>query len=300
MDLRQVEYAVAIVDHGGFTRASGALHIAQPSLSQSIRRLEDELGAPLFLRLGRTVRLTSAGAAFLGPARKLLRDADEIRAKVSAFGNLTAGTLDLVALPTLVVDPLAELIGRYRADHAEVLVRVFDPTGPAELMSMIIDGRCEIGLTERPAELKEGLASIPLGQQELVAILPPGTVRKSSLSIAELAMKPLVLGPPRTSTREIVESAFIAAGFEVNIAVEAVQREGIVAMVMAGAGCGIVPASVAAEAEKRGVVVARMSPRIRRPIALVHRDTDLSPAARAFLIVARKRSTGTPKARRRD
>jgi LysR family transcriptional regulator, carnitine catabolism transcriptional activator len=285
MDLRQVEYAVAVVDHGGFTRAAAAMHIAQPSISQSVQRLEAELGVSLFLRIGRTVRLTSAGEAFLGPARRMLRDADEVKATASAHGNLETGTLDLVALPTLVVDPLAELIGRFRAEHPNVLVRVADPIGPSELMTMIVDGRVEVGLTEGRTELKDGIGTLSLGRQELVAILPPGTPvpRGNTMSVAELARKPFVLGPPRTSTRDLVEAAFSAAGRTVNLAVETVQREGIVAMVIAGAGCGIVPASVAADAQKRGVVVARVSPRISRPIALVHRIDGLSPAAKAFL-----------------
>lgn len=292
MDLRQVEYAVAVVDHGGFTRAASAMHIAQPSLSQSIRRLEAELGVPLFLRLGRSVRLTAAGEAFLGPARRMLRDAEEVRETASAHSRLATGTLDLVALPTLVVDPLAALIGRFRAEHGQVLVRVADPNGPGDLMSMIADGRVEIGLTEGRRGPKEGIGSISLGSQELVAILPPGSVAGPRLSMAELASMPLVLGPPRTSIRDLVEAAITAGGGTVRIAVETIQREGIVAMVLAGAGTGIVPAPVAEDARKRGVVVARISPRISRPIALIYRSDDLSPAAKAFLAIAADRRTG--------
>ena len=154
---------------------------------------------------------------------------------------------------------------------------------------MIVDGRVEIGLTEGRSELKEGLRTIALGRQELVAILPPGTPSGKTISVAELATKPLVLGPPRTSTRDLVEAALSAAGFGVHLAVETVQREGIVAMVIAGAGCGIVPMAVASDAARRGVVVARVSPRISRPIALVHRTDGVSPAAQAFLTLAKRK-----------
>ena len=286
MDLRQVAYAVAVVDHGGFTRAANAMHVAQPSLSQSIRKLERDLGVAIFLRIGKRVRLTSAGEAFLGPARRLLRDAEEVLAATSTFANLQTGTLDLVALPTLVVDPLAELIGRFRGHHNGVLVRLADPAGPVDLIAMVNDGRCEIGLTEQTTDLRDGLVSVSLGMQELVAILPPGSTPGPTMSVKQLAAQPLVLGPPRTSTRELVETAFAKAGLTSHVAVETIQREGVVALVLAGAGASIVPAAVAAEAAKRGVVAVRVSPRIRRPIALVHRPDDLSPAARAFLAIA--------------
>src|SRR5512135_2285951 len=101
MDLRQLRYAVAVVDHGGFTRAAEAMHVAQPSLSQSVRALEAELGTELFHRTPRSVVLTAAGEAFLGPARQALRDASNVQAAVAEVAGLQAGHLDVVCLPTL-------------------------------------------------------------------------------------------------------------------------------------------------------------------------------------------------------
>src|ERR1051326_5442830 len=109
MELRQMEYAVAVVEHGGFTRAADALFVSQPSLSQGVAKLETELGTPLFHRVGRRVVLTAAGEAFLEPARQVLRDVRTIRATVDAVSGLAAGQLDLVALPTLAVEPTARL-----------------------------------------------------------------------------------------------------------------------------------------------------------------------------------------------
>src|SRR5438874_5975005 len=127
MEIRQVEYFVGVIDHGGFTRAAAELHVTQPSLSQGIRTLEGELGVPLFHRLGRTVTLTAAGSAFEVPARQLLRDVRTSTAAVAAVRGVAAGTLDLVALPTLAVDPLVGLIGAFRAAHPGVLIRVLSP-----------------------------------------------------------------------------------------------------------------------------------------------------------------------------
>ena len=101
MDLRQLGYVVAVVDHGGFTRAAAAMHVAQPSLSQAIRSLEAELGVALFDRIGRTVRLTAAGRALLPSARQALRDVDSAREAVEAVRGVERGRLDLVSIPTL-------------------------------------------------------------------------------------------------------------------------------------------------------------------------------------------------------
>ena len=148
MDLRQLEYVVAIVDHGGFTRAANALHVSQPSLSQGVRNLETELGVELFHRLGRKVVLSAAGEALVEPARQVLRDVQTARASVAAVSGLVAGYLDVVALPTLAAEPLARLIGAFRGQHADVVVRVAEPEDTGALAQLIRSGRSEVGLTE--------------------------------------------------------------------------------------------------------------------------------------------------------
>ena len=135
MELRQLAYVVAVVDHGGFTRAAAEVHVAQPSLSQAVRALERELGVELFHRLGRRVVLSAAGEALLGPARQALRSVEIARAAVSAVTGLERGHLDLVALPTLAVDPTAALVGSFRAAHPDVIVRLAEPDAPGPLVA---------------------------------------------------------------------------------------------------------------------------------------------------------------------
>src|SRR5258707_11026216 len=113
MDLRQLSYFLAVVDERTFTAAAAAVAVAQPSVSQAVRSLETELGTPLFHRVGRSVRLTSAGEALVAPARQALRDAEIAREAVRAVAGLTAGRLDLAALPTLAAEPVAALVGAF-------------------------------------------------------------------------------------------------------------------------------------------------------------------------------------------
>ena len=121
MDRRQVEYFLAVAGAGGFTRASLELRIAQPTLSQAIAALERELSTPVFHRLGRTVRLTSAGEALLEPARQVLRDFAVAQESVAEIRGLSAGRLDIAAIPTLAHE-LSQLVGAYRKAHPAIML----------------------------------------------------------------------------------------------------------------------------------------------------------------------------------
>src|SRR3954469_8111258 len=105
MELHQLRYALAVVDHGTFTAAAAACFVAQPSLSHAIGKLEAELGVELFHRVGRHITVSAAGEAFVSGAREVLRSLDTVQADVAAVAGAVAGRLDLVALPTLAVDP---------------------------------------------------------------------------------------------------------------------------------------------------------------------------------------------------
>jgi DNA-binding transcriptional LysR family regulator len=284
MEIRQIEYVVGIVEQGGFTRAADALHVTQPALSEGIRRLEAELGLELFHRVGRRALLSSAGEAFLEPARQVLRDLGVLRTSVAAVGGLTAGTLDVVALPTLAVDPLATLVGSFRHAHPDVLVRVDQPEDAAAVATRVRSGRSEIGLTELPVA-QPGLVSRQLTEQELIVVLPPGSplARRRRLTTADLASVPLVTSPPGTSTRGLIDAAFAAIDDAPLIAVETDQREAIVPLVVAGAGASVLPRPQAEAAALFGATTVPLSPRLVRSVGLIWRDGPVSPAARAFI-----------------
>jgi DNA-binding transcriptional LysR family regulator len=290
MDLRQLAYVVAVVDHGGFTRAAGEVHVAQPSLSQAVRALEHELGVELFHRVGRRVVLSAAGEALLEPARQALRSVDVARAAVAAVAGLEGGHLDLVALPTLAVDPTAALVGAFRAAHPDVVVRLAEPEDAVDVIAMVRDGRCEIGLAD-VADPGPDLVARPLVVQQYRAVCPPGVQigRDDRVTIVALAGLPLVTTPPGTSTRQVLERAFEDAGLTPRVAVETEQREALLPLVLAGAGTALLPAPLAREAANRGAAVFRLTPGLSRAVRLVHRPGPLSPAANAFLALAASR-----------
>lgn len=298
MDDRRLRYFLTVVDEGSVTRAARRLHVAQPSLSQTVRALESELGAELFHRVGRGLRLSAAGEALIGPARQVLRAIDEARDAITGIVELKTGTLEIAALATLAVDPMANLIGQFREQHPGVQVRMDEPEGADGVRTLVRDGACELGAAHLPLS-GEQITAHPLGEQELLFVLPPASIPPSArpLGARELARTPLVVSPPGTSTRTLLEQALTAVGVTPQIAVQTAAREAIVPLVLAGAGAALLPATLAREARRRGAIVRSARPKITRTVGLIHRTSRLSPAAAAFLALAaappiREHSTG--------
>lgn len=286
MDLRRLGLFLAVVDEGGMTRAAEARHVSQPSVSQAIRELEAELGTPLFHRVGRGLVLTAAGEALVGPARQALRDVDTARAAVEAVAGLTAGHLDLGALPTLAVDPLATLVGAFRVAHPDVTIRLADPADGAVLAALVASGDVEVGITVGTDD-HDALEVRQLGHQDLLAVLPPGTpLTGRRLTVSQLAAFPLVAAPNGTATRNQLEDAFAGAGATPHVAVTTAQREAILPLVLSGAGATLFPGPLAEEAAALGAVVVPVTPRLTRAVVAIHRPGPLSPAAAAFLALA--------------
>ena len=268
------------------TRAAEAEHVSQPSVSQAIGELETELHTLLFHRVGRRLMLTPAGEALVGPARQVLRDVEVGQAAVEAVAGLERGRLDLGALPTLAIDPVAPLVGAFRLTHPGIAIALADPADAAALDDLVATGGCELGVTVDRADARN-LVTHTLGTQDLLAVLPPGTpVPRRALSIRALARFPLVTAPAGTSTRTQLEEAFAAAGVTPEIAVVASQREAILPLVLAGAGATLYPRALAEQAARLGAVVVPLRPHLTRPVFLLHRVGALSPAATAFLALA--------------
>jgi DNA-binding transcriptional LysR family regulator len=289
MELRQLGYVVAVADHGGFTKAALAMHVSQPSLSYGVRTLEAEVGVELFTRLGRTVRLTAAGEQVVDAARRVLRDVADLTAVTRAVSELHTGRLDIVALPTLAVDPLALLVGEFRTRFPGVTVRVGEPEDAASVEGQVRSGRAELGFTDLTTG-GTGLVRVPLFRQEVFAVCPPGTdLPDGPVTPAALAQMPLIATPPGTSTRRLLDRVSAQSGVEPNIVVEINHREAILPLVLAGAGVSLLPKPMAMDGEARGAIVRSLRPAVTRRIGIMHRRGLLSPAAAAMLELARRR-----------
>jgi DNA-binding transcriptional LysR family regulator len=289
VDLRLVEYFVAVIDHGGITKAANALYIAQPSLSQAIRNLEREVGAQLFDRTGRRLELTAAGRTFEASARRVLRDAELGRGKVAAVRELRAGRLQVAAIADLTVDPLPQLVSRLRSRHPGIEVRVSDPGSPAGVTVAVRQGAAEIGLTTLPVKA-DALTTRSLWSQRIVLAMSPALAAGLPDPLPQEMIKqvPLILEKD-DRLAELLADARLAPPPE-SVGIRCAHRQTIWELVMAGAGAAFLPEGVAA-GQLTGVVRRVTDPEICRDVGLVYREDQLSPAGAAFLAVAESAAT---------
>ena len=258
MDSRKLAHFVAVVDHGGFTAASGQSSSRNRPFRRRSRTSRRNSEAQLFARIGHRVNLTPAGSALLEPARQVLRDLETGRAAVAEVAGVLAGSLSLASLPTLAADPMAGMVGEFRRHYQGVRVDLAAPEDSDDLFALVESGTCELGLTDA-LDVPMTLAAIALGTQELVFILPPGSAPRGRdpLEALERGEIPLVVAPGGTSTRRLLDQQFEALGHQPILAVISAQREAILPLVVAGAGAALVPQALALIAEKLGAVIAR-------------------------------------------
>jgi LysR family carnitine catabolism transcriptional activator len=284
VDRRQLEYFLAVAAHGSFSGAASALRVAQPSLSHAIKAVEREVGALLFHRLSRGVTLTAAGEALVRPAQQVLRDFAAARASVQMVSDLTAGRLDIVAQTTLAVHPLADFIGAFRRAYPSVAIGIEDPEHAAAVAEMVRAGHSELGLTDFSVGVAD-LRTYELPEQQVLVVLPPDTDigGHESLPVARVVAFDLIVTPPGTASRAMLEQALSGAGAPIRVAVETPHRAAIIPLVLAGAGATLLPRSMAEDAARQGARIATLDPPVVRRVQLLWRREPLSPAGRAFV-----------------
>lgn len=287
MERRQLEIFLAIAEAGSFTRAAARLRVAQPSLSYAIRTLETEVGTALFERLGRGVRLTPAGEALAGPARRTLRSFEIAQGAVRAISEEGFGRLTLVASTMWAVEPLVGVLAEFRRVQPRVRLVVRDPRHRSDVLDLIRSGEADLGLLDGPPPAG-AFASLFLAEHELVGILPPGSEPSSDrVDVAELVRTGLIATPAGTALRALVDERLEAAGLPGEVAVETAHVASVVPLVVAGAGAALLSEGLASAALAEGARLVRLDPPSRARVYLVWRDGDLDPVAAQLLSVVR-------------
>ncbi|SEF04318.1 DNA-binding transcriptional regulator, LysR family [Streptomyces sp. 3213] len=285
MDVRQLEYFLAVVDHGGFNRAASALYLSQPSLSQAIRTLERDLGSDLFHRIGRRAVLTDAGLALIEPAREAVRSLQLARASVESVHGLHGGQVDIAAMPSQAIEPLTEMIRRFTQVHPEVSVKVQAAFTPRDVTEMVRTGVSELGLLAAPVGIANGdVRAYSLPEQRFVLLSPPDGPFAPNVPVhhSQLAGQRLIVGQKGTGIRKYVDD-LQAQGVALSVAVETEHRVAILPLVLGGTGLAVVTDAWRGWAEQSGALVLDLEPSVSLQIALVSRRAVLTPAARAFL-----------------
>jgi DNA-binding transcriptional LysR family regulator len=290
MELRHLEYFVAVAEELSFTKAAERLSMAQSPISQQVQKLERELGVQLFSRTTRSVDLTSAGRILYEDALDLLASAKRAAEHARLAGQGRVGRLTLAFGGTATYDLMPQLVSTYAQRYPDVTLEVRSEMLTQPQVSGLLDGSITVGLL-RPPVLAEGLAIEVLREEPLVALLPVNhrLASRSSLTLEDLHDEDFISYPssPPSSVYQIVTAACRHAGFIPRIRQEVAETSSLVALVAAGLGVALAPASI------RQLRIAGATHRPVRgsdaalTLALAYKSGPTSPIVRNYLDVVR-------------
>jgi DNA-binding transcriptional LysR family regulator len=291
MELRQLRYLVALADEQHFTRAAAREHVAQPALSQQIRRLEREVGLPLVERTTRHVHVTEAGEVLVARARRILSEVDAANAEMQALTGVRTGHLVVGTMHTMgpVDVSLALAIFHERHPGVELTVREQSSEELAEMLRDDVLDLAFLSVTERVES--HGLGLHQLVSEELVVVLPQNHPLggRRRVRMAELADEEFISYREGARLRELLLWAGRQAGFDPKIKLESNESERICRMVARGMGVAILPHSDPDRTQAEVAVATLSQPSLHRDITLAWRaGRRHGPAATEFLTLSRE------------
>ncbi len=259
MDLRQLEILQAIAETGSFTACGRKLNVSQSAISRQILLLEEELGEPLFLRVGRQVRMTPAAESLVQLGQRVFLDVRETVGVITDRTRELRGTLRLSGGMTVCLYVFPPLLKHLRRVHPQLDVRLTVATAGRSVQE-IRAGRVDAGLLTLPVE-ESDLVTVPVLHEELLLVTTPShpLARRRKVTPREIADQPFVLFEMGSATRKVIDQFFATEKIEPKIVMDTENVEIIKAMVKTGLGIGIVPyQSVAREVKAGQLFCARI------------------------------------------
>jgi DNA-binding transcriptional LysR family regulator len=287
MDLRQLEYFVAVAEERNFTRAAERVHISQSGVSAQIRQLERELGADLFDRSARTATLTVAGKAALEHARAALAAAEAVGQAVGDVTDLIRGTLTVGMVIGCTVTPLFDALAAFHQAHPGVEISLLEDNSD-RLIEAVRTGALDIALVGTATATPDGLDAFTIVSERLVAAVPAGhpLTKQRWLTLRDLAAHPLVCMPPGTGLRTVFDNACAAQNLQPAITFQAGAADAIADLAARGLAVAILSESMATTYPE---LTARTIDDVETPalLALVWKPTR-NPAVRELLVHSRR------------
>lgn len=244
MEIHQIRYVCAIADTGSFSRAAEQCQVAQPSLSQQVLKLEDDLGTRLFDRLGRSIQLTEAGQAFLPHARAILEQMEAARSSVEEKCADLRGSVTIGIIPTIAPYLMPEYTASFVRNYPQAKLRIVEEKTPT-LIERLRNLSIDLAILALPLRHKN-LQLFPLRSEPLFAVLPRDHPRAAakSLALKELRGESFVMLRDGHCFRDLSIDACSRARLTPRIAFESDQFSSLLGMVAAGIGISIVPQMV--------------------------------------------------------
>ncbi|RRH85586.1 LysR family transcriptional regulator [Variovorax beijingensis] len=241
MELRQLQYFVAVVDAGSFSRAAVVLDLAQPSLSRQIALLEADLGQRLLVRTGRGVTTTDAGEALLVHARAMLEISRRARDELGEMEESPGGRIVVGMPPRVALGLSAPLIRRFRQRFPRAVITVLEGLSVA-LRESLVAGRLDLALLFDPAPSAQ-LSFQPLMREKLLLVAPPRSKLPARVGLPALASYPMVLPSAPNAIRHLLDSVLGPRRIELQVLAEVGAVRTVLALVATGVGCTILPES---------------------------------------------------------
>jgi DNA-binding transcriptional LysR family regulator len=285
VELRQLEYFLAVVEEGSFTRAAARSFMVQSSLSASLLALERDLGTELFIRGRRGAELTDAGRAFLEPARAALAEADRGRDAVAEVKGLLRGSVRIAAVAVPRSVDVVPTIRRFREQHPGVDLQVV-PVGARDMTALVADGQVDFAIAPRIERMSSALRFESLVSTPLVLVCPTGHRLAGAADVkAEEVIDESIIDLPRGwRARELFDGLMAEQGLQRRVGLEINDWLGVLTMVQRGMGISYGPHACVDVDMFRSLDVATMVGAPVWELGIVSRDETLRGAAgRAFL-----------------
>jgi DNA-binding transcriptional LysR family regulator len=289
IELRHLRYFVAVAEELHFGRAALRLHLAQPPLSQQIRKLEEILGYPLFLRTSRAVKLTSAGEVFLERAKRTLRNVQEDMDEARSVGRGEEGFLRVGFIGSAMLTPLPAMLGRYRRLYPKVSLQLHESFTSA-VVQKLLKGELDAGFL-RDSGQASGLEIEQLFSEPFIAVVPRkhALAKYKAISAKELRDEPFVFFSPAAGTLAYEKPVSLCEehGFRPRVVQEAPQWLTIMRLVGAGLGVTIAPACVKQIAAPNVACLSLRRTVVQSDIELAYRSDEDRAVVEAIATVAR-------------
>ncbi len=287
MEIRQLEYFVAVAEEANFTRAAERVHISQSGVSAQIRQLEQDLGVTLIDRSGRTATLTTAGTAALGHARAVLASADAVRQAADEMTGLLRGRLVIGMVTACTVAGLFDALASFHLAHPGVEITLIEDNSD-QLIERVRTGAADLALVGSAGTPPDGLDALPIVSERLVAAVAPGhpLAKRQRVKLADLGEYPIVSLPQGTGIRTVFDQACAAKGMRPKIALQASAPTAVADLATRGLGIAVLSQSMARHPDSRLKALAIEDVRTPAVLSLIWTATK-SHALRELLVHSR-------------
>ena len=286
MNIRQLECFLEIVRQGSFSKAASILHVSQPSISEMIKNLEDEIGTPLLYRGARRIELTDVGQAVLEESRQIVSLFNNFAGHVKESLLLKKGKIR-IGIPSITASTIfPRVLGEFKRLHPNIELQLHE-FGSKKIRQGVNEGSLDIGIVCTLPDRGETFEVFPFVEDPLWVIVHPGhpMAKAASIDFSELSNEGFILYSQDFSLHDQILNRCKLAGFHPIIICETSQREFMTQMVEAGLGIALLPSKICAELNPKSIVsIPLTDPQLFLQLAIIwQKDRYLSSAARSWL-----------------